>query len=155
MTRIIGPTGSGRRRRFLLVPILCTAALALFWIAGAQAVRDLGASSSRSANCVLGIGDTSNLPGLCLLHWGDTVTFNVSTTATTQPSVIVDCTQNGALVYRHYGFFYGDPSPSQNFVLQSPVWTSGAADCTATLYYIDPNLGVELDLSTLPFHVDA
>src|SRR5712691_10935005 len=42
MTRIIGPTGSRRRRRFLLVPILCTAALALFWIPGAQAVHDLG-----------------------------------------------------------------------------------------------------------------
>src|SRR5712691_3176482 len=42
MTRIMGPTGSRRRRRFLLVPILCTAALALFWIAGAQAVHDLG-----------------------------------------------------------------------------------------------------------------
>src|SRR2546422_6519465 len=42
MTRMIGPTGSRRRRRFLLVPILCTAALALFWIAGAQAVHDLG-----------------------------------------------------------------------------------------------------------------
>ena len=82
-------------------------------------------------------------------------TFNVSTTATSQPSVNVDCNQNGALVYRHYGFFYGDPSPSQNFVLQSPAWTSGAADCTATLYYIDPTLGVELDLATLPFNVSA
>src|SRR5712691_2152054 len=148
MTRIIGPTGSRRRRRFLLVPILCTAALALFWIAGAQALRHLGTGSAGSANCVLGIGDPSNLqPGLCLLHWGDTVTFNVSTIATSQPSVNVDCNQNGALVYRHYGFFYGDPSPSQNFVLQSPAWTSGAADCTATLYYIDPTLGVELDLA--------
>src|SRR5256885_720673 len=44
MTRIIGPTGSRRRRRFLLVPILCTAAVALFLIAGAQAVHDLGGS---------------------------------------------------------------------------------------------------------------
>jgi hypothetical protein len=148
MTRIIGPTGSRRRRRFLLAPILCTAALALFWIAGAQAVRDRA-----SANCTLGIGLTSSLP--CLLHWGDTVTFNVSTTATSQPSVITDCLQNGALVYRHFGFFYGDPSPSQNFVLQSPAWTGGAADCTATLYYIDPFYGTELDLATLPFHVDA
>jgi hypothetical protein len=132
------------------VPILCTAALALFWIAGAQAQRH---RSGASANCVLGIGDLQT--GLCLLHWGDTVTFNVSTTATTQPSVITDCLQNGAVVYRHYGFFYGDPSPSQNFVLKSAAWTGGAADCTATLYYIDPTLGVELDLATLPFHVDA
>jgi len=149
MTRIIGPTGSRRRRRFLLVPILCTAALAFFWVAGAQ-----GTGSGGSANCVLGIGATPSLQ-TCLLHWGDTLTFNVSTTATSQPSVNVDCNQNGALVYRHYGFFYGDPSPSQSFVLQSPAWTSGAADCTATLYYIDPTLGVELDLATLPFNVSA
>ena len=149
MTRIIGPTGSRRRRRFLLVPILCTAALALFWIAGA-----LGTGSSGSANCTLGIG--SGLPtGVCLLHWGDTVTFSVSTTATTQPSVIADCSQNGVLVYRHYGFYYGDPSLSQNFVLRSAAWTGGAADCTATLYYIDPFYGTEVDLATLPFHVDA
>jgi hypothetical protein len=148
MTRIIGPTGSRRRRRFLLVPILCTAALALFWIAGAQAVRDRSTST-----CTLGIGDLQT--GVCLLHWGDTLTFSVSTTATSQPSVNVDCTQNGALVYRHYGFYYGDTSPSQNFVLQSAAWTGGAADCTATLYYIDPFYGLELDLATLPFHVDA
>jgi hypothetical protein len=148
MTRIIGPTGSGRRRRFLLAPILCTAALALFWIAGAQAVRDRS-----TGTCTLGIGDLQT--GVCLLHWGDTLTFSVSTAATTQPSVNVDCTQNGALVYRHYGFYYGDPSPSQSFVLQSAAWTGGAADCTATLYYIDPFYGLELDLATLPFHVDA
>jgi hypothetical protein len=154
MTRIIGPTGSRRRRRFLLVPILCTAALALFWIAGAQAVRNLGTHSGTSTGCALEIGLTTSVQ-TCLLHWGDTVTFNVSTTATSQPSVITDCYQNGALVYRHYGFFYGDPSPSQNFVLQSAAWTSGAADCSATLYYIDPFYGTELDLATLPLHVDA
>jgi hypothetical protein len=88
-------------------------------------------------------------------NWGDTVTFDVSTTATSQPSVIADCSQNGALVYRHYGFFYGDWSPSQNFVLQSYAWTGGAADCTATLYYIDPQKGTEVDLATLPFNVGA
>ncbi len=43
MTRIVGPTGSRRRRRLLLVPILFTAALALFWVWGAQAVHKTGA----------------------------------------------------------------------------------------------------------------
>src|SRR6266487_661586 len=43
MTRIVGPTGSRRRRRLLLVPILFTAALALFWVGGAQAVHKTGA----------------------------------------------------------------------------------------------------------------
>ena len=41
-TRILGPTGSKRRRRFLFVPILLVACAALFYIAGAQAVHDTG-----------------------------------------------------------------------------------------------------------------
>jgi hypothetical protein len=41
MTRVMGPTGSRRRRRFLIVPILCIAALALFMAGSAQAVHDL------------------------------------------------------------------------------------------------------------------
>ena len=40
--RVLGEKGSMRRKRFLLLPILATAALALFWIAGAQAVHDVG-----------------------------------------------------------------------------------------------------------------
>jgi hypothetical protein len=39
-TRVLGPTGSKRRRRFLLVPILLVACTALFVIGGAQAVHD-------------------------------------------------------------------------------------------------------------------
>jgi len=42
-TRILGPTGSRRRRRFLIAPILLVACAAMFWIAGAQAVHDNGA----------------------------------------------------------------------------------------------------------------
>ena len=40
--RILGESGSPRRRRFLWVPVLLTAAFALFWIAGAQAVHEAG-----------------------------------------------------------------------------------------------------------------
>src|SRR5437870_7187274 len=39
-TRVLGPTGSKRRKRFLLVPILLVACTALFYIAGAQAVHN-------------------------------------------------------------------------------------------------------------------
>jgi hypothetical protein len=39
MTRVIGPTGSRRRRRFLIVPILLAAALGLFFTVGAQAIH--------------------------------------------------------------------------------------------------------------------
>ena len=51
--RILGPTGSKRRKRFLLVPILLTAGLAMFWIAGAQAVHDTG-SFELDGNAVSG-----------------------------------------------------------------------------------------------------
>ena len=69
--------------------------------------------------------------------------------------MVANCSQGGSSVYSHYGFFYGTPSTSQSFDLQSYVWTGGAADCTATLYYVDPTKGAEVDLATLPFHVDA
>ena len=55
-------------------------------------------------------------------------------------------------MYGHDGFFY-DPSPSPNFTLKSCVWTGGAAECTALLYYVDWK-GREVDLSSLSFHVD-
>jgi hypothetical protein len=42
-TKILGPTGSRRRSRFLIAPILLVACAAMFWIAGAQAVHDTGA----------------------------------------------------------------------------------------------------------------
>jgi hypothetical protein len=42
MTRVIGPRGNRRRRRFLFAPILCIAALALLLVTGAQAVHDVG-----------------------------------------------------------------------------------------------------------------
>ncbi len=90
-------------------------------------------------------------------NWGDTVTFSVSTTATTTPEVGTACYQNGTEVYYHEGGFYaGDPwAPAdQMFVLQSYAWASGAADCSATLFYMNKKLR-EVDLATLSFHVDA
>ncbi|MGH3081455.1 MAG: hypothetical protein ACRDNH_10035 [Gaiellaceae bacterium] len=41
-TRILGPTASRRRRRFLLAPIFLLTVVALFMAAGAQAVHDIG-----------------------------------------------------------------------------------------------------------------
>jgi hypothetical protein len=40
-SRILGPTRSRRRRRFLLAPILLVVLVALFVTAGAEAVHDL------------------------------------------------------------------------------------------------------------------
>lgn len=39
-------------------------------------------------------------------NWGDTVTFNVSTTATSEPTVELVCSQNGVTVYGAAAGFY-------------------------------------------------
>jgi hypothetical protein len=83
------------------------------------------------------------------------VTFTVSTTATTQPNVSLDCYQNGTLVFGGVAGFYASyPWPgSQIFVLSSPSWTGGAANCTATLYYFSGRKTI--NLTTLNFQVYA
>ena len=69
-------------------------------------------------------------------NWGDTVTFNVSTTATTEPTVELLCSQNGVTVYgATSGFYSSYPWPwTKNMTLSSGAWQSGAAECTAKLF---------------------
>jgi hypothetical protein len=88
-------------------------------------------------------------------NWGETVTFDVSTNATNYPFVALNCYKNTTLVLSgSAGFFPSYPWPStQDFTLRSNVWSSGAADCTATLYSVDG--GKETVLGTLDFHVYA
>jgi hypothetical protein len=70
-------------------------------------------------------------------NWGDTVTFDISTTVTTTPYVDLKCYQNGKLVMSgSSGFYEGYPWPWTKYMnLSSSMWSSGAANCTAELYY--------------------
>ncbi len=90
-----------------------------------------------------------------LAHFGQSVTFSVSTTATSYPNVKLDCYQNGTWVYEAAAGFYASyPWPgSQTFILESAVWRSGAANCTATLYYFSGTKTVTL--TTMSFQVYA
>jgi hypothetical protein len=89
-------------------------------------------------------------------HYGQSVTFNVSSTVTSKPMVELDCFQAGSLVYTHSAGFYPDyPWPwLQTYNLSSTAWTSGAADCAAKLYYAN-NKGGFVTLKTLNFAVAA
>ena len=88
-----------------------------------------------------------------LPNFGDVVTFDVWTSATTQPSVAVACKQNGATVYNAIGEFYdGSLFPwTRYFPLSSPSWTSGAADCSASLVYGSGNSVITV--ATITFQV--
>jgi hypothetical protein len=85
----------------------------------------------------------------------DTVTFNVSTTATDEPFVNLRCFQNGALVLNgSAGFFaWAMNAPYFDFTLTSGMWSSGAADCTAYLQK-STSRGWSTIAST-SFHVNA
>ena len=92
-----------------------------------------------------------DLNGNGLPNWGDTVTFNVSTNATTEPNVSLTCSQNGTVVYGAVSGFYSSyPWPwTQNMTLSSNAWQGGAASCTAKLYYF---VGTQtIDLTSINF----
>lgn len=66
-------------------------------------------------------------------NWGDTVTFNVATTATSEPWVNLKCWQDGSLVAEGWNGFFERSLTGRNFGLYSAAWTGGAAECTAYL----------------------
>ena len=75
----------------------------------------------------------SDANGDGLPNFGDTITFNVTTSAT-QPFVRVSCYQGASWVYvASVGYFDSYPWAKQ-FILSAGSWPGGAADCTATLY---------------------
>jgi hypothetical protein len=86
-------------------------------------------------------------------HYGDTVTFDVTTTATSYPFVNLTCYQNGGLVAQGSAGFFAGALGNGTFGLYSPKWTGGAADCTA---YLDMySHGKWKHLASTSFHVDA
>ena len=85
-------------------------------------------------------------PADTVANWGDQITWDVSTTATTQPNVDVTCKQNGVVVYgASAGFYAGYPWPwTQIMTLSSQAWSGGSADCVGRLYYISGTSTVTL-----------
>ena len=88
-----------------------------------------------------------------VLHYRQQVTFDVYTSSTAYPWVLLECSQNGSLVYQYSkGIF--PTSLGQIFTLgPTPAWTGGAADCTASLQKWDGRK--KTTLATLNFHVYA
>jgi hypothetical protein len=130
--------------------------LALVLVPAAVAAKGSGGhNGTTSGSTSLNLEMVTDANGNGLPNWGDTVTFKVSTTATTQPHVSLQCSQNGAVVYTaQTGYYDGYPWPwTQNMSLWSGAWTGGAADCTAKLYYFSGRKTVTL--KTVSFHVDA
>ena len=86
--------------------------------------------------------------------YGDAITFEVSTTQTTQPNVHLRCYQGSAFVLDGWGAFWTGALVGQNFTLSSNYWTGGAAECTADLVAYDKR-GRPQTLASISFRVNA
>jgi len=144
----------------MLQRIALTASLlgALALAGAAFAVNGAGSnkSSSSSISAPLIVSSTTASPTTPTSgpSYGDTITFNVSTTATDMPFVNLVCYQNGALVLNGTGLFSAADTSVKTFVLASGLWTGGAADCTATLFMYTNSVKTKV-LASTSFHADA
>jgi len=109
-----------------------------------------GGSTGTSSITLVLLSSTDGSP-----HWGQKITFTVSTTATTEPHVSLTCSQNGVVVYTNQtGYYASYPWPwTQTMTLSSYAWTGGGASCAAVLYYFSGSKTV--NAFTLNFQVAA
>jgi len=140
----------GRQTAILALIFSFSLALLAFGSSDALAARGGGgkkpAPSATGSLSLVVLNSTDGLP-----HWGQQVTFNVSTTATTEPHVNLTCSQNGVVVYSaQSGYYASYPWPwTQVMTLASSAWSGGSAQCVATLYYFSGTSSVSL--GTLSF----
>jgi hypothetical protein len=125
-----------------LVVVLALAPIALAGKGGGGGKKQPSGGGSGSLSLVM----VTDANGNGAPNWGDTITWNISTTATTEPNVSVTCSQNGTVVYGATGGFYASyPWPwTTNMTLSSQSWTGGAASCVASLYYFSGTSTVNL-----------
>jgi hypothetical protein len=126
----------------------------LVLVPAAFAGKPTGGSGGSGGNISLVMVYDANGNGLP--NVGDKVTFAVSTSATTQPWVTLDCYAGGTLVYQASNGIFAT-SLNQIFTLGSNSWTSGAASCTAYLqnWSSYSKHGTITNLASMSFNVGA
>lgn len=138
-----------RKLQAVVISLVSLLALALALVPVAAAGKSPG-GGHKGGSGSLSLVVVSSPSNDNLAHWGGQISFNVSTTATTQPNVSVTCTQNGAVVYgAQTGYYAGYPWPwTQTMTLSSQSWTGGSAACVANLYYFSGTSTINLGSMT-------
>jgi hypothetical protein len=135
---------------------LAVAATAALAVTGTAAAAN-GAAPNKSSSSISPpiVVSTSSFTALAASgpRYGDTISFTVSTTATTQAHVDLKCFRNGALLGEGWAAFFAGGTPG-TFGLASPQWAGGEANCTADLGMFATN-GKWKVLATTSFHVGA
>ena len=144
MRRLFGASAEA-----LIIVILVTGLLAVP-VLGARGGGGGGGKPSGGGSGSLALVMVNDADADGVVSHGDTITFTVTTTAD-RPYVSVKCHQGGTLVYAASAGFYADYPWSRTFGLETTMWTSGGADCTATLYTTKDGTRLNV-LATLGFN---
>lgn len=122
-------------------------------VAGTASAGASKSSSSISSPIVVSAGSAPAGATSVSPQYGDRITFDVSTTATTSAYVNLTCYQSGSMVGAGFASFFAGGAPG-TFVLRSPQWSGGAADCTADLGMFSSTNKWKV-LASTSFHVNA
>lgn len=114
-----------------------------------------GGGGTTGGSSTLTLQMVNDLNGDGLPNWGDSITWQISTTATAEPNVSVTCSQNGTVVYGAVSGYYASyPAPwTQTMSLASTMWQGGTANCVATLYYFSGTS--QINLASMTFTAGA
>ncbi len=139
--------------------------VALFVALGIVVVlQSLAAPASKGGRTVLGtatIGQpiiVRETDKIGVVSYGDAIRFNVTYNNVDYPFVHLQCYDptTGALLSQSTEGYYPSALDDGIFGLSSPVWTTGAANCTAKVEQGDANTRkTNPVLATVNFHVDA
>jgi hypothetical protein len=137
----------------VLSKIAISATIAVFLVFAGTAFAGKAPSSSISGPYVVTTSTAPTAPSTTAPQFGDTVTFNISTTQTGNPFVHLVCsgTAGNPVGYDSWAAFW---PTAGSFILSSGGWTSGAADCTANLVTYVNSTKYKV-LASTSFHVDA
>ena len=121
------------------ISVAATIVVALV-LAGTAFAGKTSSSSSIAGPYLVTASESGPVTGASTItpQFGDTITFSVSTTATSNPFVNLNCYRDGVLVMNSWSAFFPGGT-NQNFGLYSPSWLSGAANCQADLGMLTNN----------------
>jgi hypothetical protein len=139
------PSATRKAARAVTVPLVLAAV-----VAGAAAPAFAGKYDRAGASSLAVV--VKDGPDALPNH-GETITFAV-TSPVEKKWVDLYCYQGGEYVYSQTAGFFPDYPWAPDYGLSSAYWTSGSADCSATLYTLSAK-GRRSVLSTLSFAVAA
>jgi len=138
-------TTPASRILFVAATLVLTLALAPAALAGKG--HGGGGSTSAGGGSISLVVET-DLNGNGLPNYGDTIRFQVSTTVSSSPYVVVTCKQGGATVYTAQAGYYPSYPWPNDFILTAPTWAPGPAGCTASLRYLSNGKWITITSTT-------